>query len=268
MCLGLPRQWTRHPDCGNLQFYRHPNDPNCRCRHDMGSWLPCVSSMWALYRCRWTVWHATRCSPHSTIETREARSDPQGILSVHGDKKYTKQGNLHPTQTAILLSRAFARFAVTSGPSLSVGDMGSKAQAELIFGYDQINTINTTRGAFTITPLQNHAIADTYSRILQSITKVRMNFLEIQVSVVLIRFKIYLSGKLGTAYVPGRLSKPALVFRSSMSNLLSYFALRFVITCWCFHSLYRGFICTLCFAHYVYTLGPFPCWKGRAIHAG
>jgi hypothetical protein len=61
--------------------------------------------------------------------------------------------------------------------------MGSKAQAELIFGYDQINTINTTRGAFTITPLQSHAIAGTYSRILQSITKVRMDFLEIQASI-------------------------------------------------------------------------------------
>ncbi len=113
-----------------------------------------------------------RCSPHPTIETREARSDPQGILSVHGDKKYTKQGNLHPGQMALLLSYSIADFASHSGPSLSVGNMGSKAQAALIFGNDQINTINTTTGAFTISPLQNRVIADSYIRVLQSTTNV------------------------------------------------------------------------------------------------
>ena len=158
------------------------------------------------------------CSPHPTIETREARSDPQGILSVHGDKKYTKQGNLHPGQMGLLLSFSIASFADKSGPSLSVGVMGSKAQAALIFGNDQINTINTTQGAFTIAPLQNHTIADSYVRVLQSATNVHMNFLEIQANISLIRLQNYLRGTLGTAYVPGRLSKPALVFRSSMGN--------------------------------------------------
>ena len=160
-----------------------------------------------------------RCSPHLTIETREARSDPQGILSVHAsDKKYTKQGNLHPGQMGLLLSYSIADFADKSGPSLSVGTMGSKAQAVLIFGNDQINTINTTQGAFTITPLQNHTIADSYVRVLQSITKVDMDFLEIQANILLIRLQIYMGGNLGTAYVPGRLSKPTLIFRSSMGN--------------------------------------------------
>jgi hypothetical protein len=114
--------------------------------------------------------------------------------------------------------------------------MGSKAQAALIFGNDQINTINTTQGAFTITPLQNHTIAESYVRVLQSITKVQ-NFLEIQASISLIRSQIYLSGKLGTAYVPGRLSKPALVFRSSMGNHSPTFVLRLVIT----HDAFTGY---------------------------
>src|SRR5258708_35813400 len=63
-------------------------------------------------------------------------------------------------------------FVSHSGPSLSVGNMGSKAPAALIFGNDQINTINSTTGAFTIFPLQNRVIADSYIRVLQSTTNV------------------------------------------------------------------------------------------------
>jgi len=159
-----------------------------------------------------------RCSPHLTIETREARSDPQGILSVHGDRNYTKQGNLHAAQMGLLLSYSIADFASRSGPYFYVGSMGSKAQAALIFGNNQVNAINTTKGAFMITPLQNHTIADSYVRILQSAANVDMNFLEIQANISLIKLQIYMGGKLGTAYVPGRLSKPAMVFRSSMGN--------------------------------------------------
>ena len=79
-----------------------------------------------------------------------------------------------------LLSFAVSGFADKSGPSLSVGSMGSKAQAALIFGNDQINTINTTKGEFTITPMQNRTITNSYVRVLQSTTNVYMIFLEIR----------------------------------------------------------------------------------------
>jgi len=130
----------------------------------------------------------------------------------------------------LLLSYSMSGFADKSGPSLSVGSMGSKAQAALIFGNEQINTINTTNGVFTITPLQNHAIANSYVRVLQSTTNVHLNFLEIQANLSLIRSQTYIGGKLGTAYVPGRLSKPALIFRSSMGNYSPTYFLRLVIT--------------------------------------
>jgi hypothetical protein len=89
-------------------------------------------------------------------------------------------------------------FSDKGGPSFLA--LGSKAQAALLFGNDQINNVNTTLGAFTITPLQGQAIADSYVRLLQSITKV------------------YMSGKFGTAYVPGRLSQSAVIFRSAIGN--------------------------------------------------
>lgn len=153
------------------------------------------------------------CSPHPTIETREVRSDNQGILTVfQDDKTHTKQENLKSAQTALMLSFAMSEFKSKAGPDFL--SFGSKA---LLFGYDQISNVNTSlefQGVYTLTPLQQNAIADSYVRVLQSITKV------------------YMSGTFGTTYVPGRLSRPAVVFRSSIGSY-SPFALKLSTHTWC-----------------------------------
>lgn len=144
----------------------------------------------------WETAHLV-CSPHFNLETREVRSDAQGVLTMNEKfGPYSQQANLHPAQTGLLLSFAMVDFP-NAGPKFGVGVMGSKAQAALIFGNAAINSIDVTGGAFTITPLPTEAIAESFITVLQSITK------------------DYMSGKLGTAYVPGRLSQQALIFKSS-----------------------------------------------------
>lgn len=146
----------------------------------------------------WEMAHLV-CSPHFSLETREARSDAQGVLTVNNESKhYSKQGNLHPAQTGLLLSFSMAEFP-NAGPRFGVGLMGSKAQAALIFGNAAINNVNVSVGAFTITPLPTQEITQSFIAVLQSITK------------------SYMSGALGTTYVPGRLSRQTLIFRSSMA---------------------------------------------------
>lgn len=144
------------------------------------------------------------CTPNYVIETREIRSDGQGALTVVEDgRTLQKQGNLNPTQTGLLLNAALNQYQGSSGPQFQVLDSSTLGQMELLFGQDQTSRINMSYGAqTTCKPLPGSNITETYTTILQAAAKV------------------YLSGPIGTAYVPGRVATQMLVFGSSLPHVI------------------------------------------------
>ena len=144
------------------------------------------------------------CTPNYVIETREIRSDGQGGLAVIEDgRKLQTQGNLNPSQTGILLNAALNSYQFSSGPQFQTQDSSTLGQMELLFGQDQVSTVNNTFGAqTTLKPLPGSNITETYTTVAHG------------------AMKVYLAGVVGTAYVPGRAAKPMLVFGSSLPHVI------------------------------------------------
>ena len=144
------------------------------------------------------------CTPNYVMETREIRSDGQGGLAVIEDgRKLQKQGNLNPSQLGLLLNTALNQYQFSSGPQFQIQDSSTLGQMELLFGQDQVSNVNSTFGAqTTLKPLPGSNISDTYTTVVHAAVKV------------------YLAGVTGTAYVPGRVATPMLVFGSSLPHII------------------------------------------------
>jgi hypothetical protein len=151
------------------------------------------------------------CHPHSTIATHEIRSDGKGTLTVQpdGDRSFHRQGNLNPTQTGMLLSAALMDFNLNAGPLHTIHGLGPQAQVEFIFGKSQTAAINLTLPSGG----GNAAVTKVAPQALSDITAVYTTMAQAAA-------KVYMTGALGTAYVPGRLTTSKVVFDSSLPHVI------------------------------------------------
>ncbi|KAG1766802.1 hypothetical protein EDD22DRAFT_877389 [Suillus occidentalis] len=147
------------------------------------------------------------CKPNAVIETREVRAEGGAMLSVQPlseGKQFTRQGNLSPRDTTTMLSIALNSLSNTGPLNFSATmDLGSQPQIDFLFGSKQANSWPGTQAGsssdnvnVTFLPVANLSTA--FGQMLQSASKA------------------YLSGYLGTAYVPARLSALEVVFMSSL----------------------------------------------------
>ncbi|KAG2130896.1 hypothetical protein DEU56DRAFT_757737 [Suillus clintonianus] len=163
------------------------------------------------------------CKPNVQITTREVRNNGLGMLSVQPSPNgvnYKTQGNLHPRQTPALLSFAMMDFSANAGPFVDLvrdpyGNLGTVAQRYFLFGREKIDNLPSAGSIVNLTVLSTANLSATFTTMLQSSSKA------------------YLTGYLGTAYVPGRLSTPEVVFATSMPHLAvstAIFMLLFIMT--------------------------------------
>jgi len=151
------------------------------------------------------------CLPHPTIATHEIRSDGKGTLTVQpdGDRSFHKQGNLNSLQVGLLLSAAFKDFQSNAGPAYAINGLGPQAQVEFILGKSQVAGVNLAvpdgsapPPVTTLAPQSLLDISAVYTTMAQGAAKV------------------YMTGTLGTAYVPGRINTSELVFDSSLPHVI------------------------------------------------
>jgi hypothetical protein len=149
------------------------------------------------------------CQMRHTIATHEIRSDGNGSLFVepNGNGTFRKQGNLNPPQTGMLLSAALQNFQASAGPAYPTTGLGTQTQVEFIFGKQAVASVNLSQTATpppitTLAPQPLSNISVAYTRMAEGAAKV------------------YMTGALGTAYVPGRISKTNLVFNSSLPYVI------------------------------------------------
>lgn len=144
------------------------------------------------------------CKPNAVIETREVRAEGSAMLSVQPfseGKQLTSQGNLFPRDTMTMLSIALSGM-VNAGPwdRDSTMNLGSELQVKFLFGSKQVeswsglNSPDIVNASFL--PVVN--ISTDFGQMLQSASKA------------------YMSGYLGTAYVPARPSALEVIFMSSL----------------------------------------------------
>ncbi|KAG1776022.1 hypothetical protein EV702DRAFT_1111675 [Suillus placidus] len=152
------------------------------------------------------------CRPNAVIQTREVFSNGTGfleVLPVRQGKQYISQGNLHPTQTPLMLSLALSGITFYAGPiNLSTTPAGSYStvQNDFLFGREQMDAL--PRSSFggpptVVTILPTDTLAKTFGGMLQSVSKT------------------YLAGFLGTAHVPAKVFSPKVVFVSSMPFIIA-----------------------------------------------
>lgn len=152
------------------------------------------------------------CLPRMAIGTHEIRSDGTGKLTVEpdGDRSFRKQGNLNPPQTGMLLSAALSDFETNAGPAFSIDGLGTQAQLEFIFGKSAVAAINLTAPVGIGT---NDVMTKLAPQALSNITAVYTTMVQAAA-------KVYMTGALGTAYVPGRINTSVVVFQSSLPHVI------------------------------------------------
>ncbi|KAJ8079720.1 hypothetical protein PM082_016541 [Marasmius tenuissimus] len=130
------------------------------------------------------------CRPKARIETREVKLDGGGGIVVTYRPGLGRQGNLYDGQTALLL---------TQGPNSGYEGIGRTGQSCLFFG----SNLQNSSANLTIKPIsiENKTIA--YGFALQA------------------ELSSYLSGRIRSAYVPGRLQEVKLVFQSSLPQVIA-----------------------------------------------
>ncbi|KAF8680317.1 Eukaryotic aspartyl protease [Rhizoctonia solani] len=144
------------------------------------------------------------CDPRLSIETREVRLDGSGAIAVTGRGGLTRQGNLHTTQTRLLVGK---------GPDVAIADIGKMAQAQMFFGpFDNAATTPV------LIPRPVEALTQSYMIAQQA------------------AMRSYLSGNMAWSFVPGRMQEAKLVFTSSLphvitSTILFTLAALFIIVC-------------------------------------
>ncbi|KAF8656491.1 hypothetical protein AX16_002510 [Volvariella volvacea WC 439] len=120
-------------------------------------------------------------------------------------RSFTRQGNLNKAQGDIFFSTLFSRLGVNAGPSLLVQRQSSQIQASLVFGWEVVETWNYVDSALnqTWTPMPISNITEMYSKFIRSASKP------------------FLSGELGSAFVPGIVSEPVLRFVASRPHVIA-----------------------------------------------
>jgi hypothetical protein len=108
----------------------------------------------------------------------------------------------------MLLSTAFTDFQNNAGPQFSNSALGPQAQVEFILGKNQAAIVSSTTStygsapAITLAPQALSYITADYTMMAQAAAKV------------------YMTGALGTAYVPGRINTSKVVFDSSLPHVI------------------------------------------------
>lgn len=152
------------------------------------------------------------CQPRPTIATHEVRSDGTGRLSVMPDNgtSFRKQGNLNPPQTGMLLAGALSSYQDIAGPQYAISGLGPQAQVEFIFGKQAVASVNTSAGSGAGT-------APTTKLAPQALSNITAMYTTMAQAAA----KVYMTGALGTAYVPGRTTTSELVFNSSLPHVIA-----------------------------------------------
>ncbi|KAG2130897.1 hypothetical protein DEU56DRAFT_814984 [Suillus clintonianus] len=162
------------------------------------------------------------CKPNVQISTREVRNNGFGMLSVQPNPNgvnYKTQGNLDPAQTPSLLSFAMSEIGDV-GPATQIqvyyDTLAPDVLLDFLFGTEQVNNLPTIAGSImNLTVLPTANLSSTFTSLLQSSSKV------------------FLSGYLGTAYVPGRVSTFEVIFATNVPQLAvstAIFILLFILT--------------------------------------
>ncbi|KAH7342034.1 hypothetical protein B0J17DRAFT_649176 [Rhizoctonia solani] len=144
------------------------------------------------------------CDPRLSVETREVRLD--GGL--------TRQGNLHLAQTRLLVGKALKKFDSNSGPDSTVAAAGKEGQLQLFFGAVENSTLTPV-----LTPRPVEELTHGYMVAQQA------------------AMRTYLSGRMASSWVPGRVQEMKLVLTSSLphvivSTILFVFAAIFINICY------------------------------------
>jgi hypothetical protein len=165
------------------------------------------------------------CKPNAVIETREVRAEGNARLSVQPlseGSQLTGQGNLFPQDTTTMLS--FALSSITRvGPmnSSSLSGLGSQLQRHFLFGSQQVDSWPGAYAAsgtniLNVSFLPEANLSAGFAQMLQSASKGAF-FQKITTDLAdRSTWKGYLTGYLGTAFVPARLSNFEVVFMSSL----------------------------------------------------
>lgn len=120
------------------------------------------------------------CRPNVAIQTREVVSNGTGfmeVLPVRQGKQYVSQGNLHPTQTPLVLSLALSGITLYAGPmNISTTPAGSYStvQNDFLFGREQMDALpqSTFDGQpIVLTILPTDTLAKAFAGMLQSASK-------------------------------------------------------------------------------------------------
>ncbi|KAG8710515.1 hypothetical protein FRC11_004439 [Ceratobasidium sp. 423] len=137
------------------------------------------------------------CDPRLSVETREVRLDGSGKITVMEGSGLTRQGNLHLTQTRLLVGQALTKFSSDSGPEIAIYGIGKAAQFQMFF--DAIDNSTLTP---VLTPRPVEELTQGYMVVQQA------------------AMRSYLSGRMASSFVPGRMQEMTLVFTSSLPHVI------------------------------------------------
>jgi len=136
------------------------------------------------------------CSPHVSIQTRQVRATGNGNLTL--GKPQPSQGNIDLYQANYLLSFALSDLPYNSGPTTTPQVWTDLMQR---FLFTNVYTASNLREYAEPVPLTN--ITAFYTQVIQS------------------AMKVYMSGAIATANVPGGYTEEQMVFRSSLGHIVT-----------------------------------------------
>ncbi|KAF8754104.1 Mitochondrial carrier [Rhizoctonia solani] len=137
------------------------------------------------------------CDPRLSVETREVRLDGTGKMTVMDNTGLTRQGNLHLAQTRLLVGQALKKFSSDSGPDTQFTGLGQAAQLQMFFGPVENVTLTPV-----LKPRPIEELTYGYSVAQQA------------------AMRSYLSGRMSSSFVPGRMQEMKLVFTSSLPHVV------------------------------------------------
>ncbi|KAF8636254.1 hypothetical protein AX16_011024 [Volvariella volvacea WC 439] len=147
------------------------------------------------------------CSPNLSIETVEIRNSGRSltVFSPNNGQRFSPQENLDRHQGDFFFMSLFGELGDNAGPNIDVWRGQSLTQASLVFGWDQVrayNRLNSSALPITWTPMPIANITEMYFKYVHSASQP------------------YMTGTLGTAFVPGIISKPVISFTASRPHVV------------------------------------------------